>query len=126
MLVETCLSPATLLPAVSCRKQLLLVLASGLMVARALLVAELMWFTGTCSGAVLAVGQLLVVAAHVLGRGRQPPGEAAAAAAGGLAAALGLAPSALRAGRGSILARRPCTEQHAQGQYGDMVYAAQH
>ncbi|KIY96758.1 hypothetical protein MNEG_11204 [Monoraphidium neglectum] len=114
MQVETSLSPATLLPAVSCREQLLLVLASGLMVPRALLMGELMWFTGTCSGALLAVGQLLVVAAHVLGRGLPPPGETAAAA-GGLVAALGLALCVLRAGWGSILARRPYPEQHAKG-----------
>jgi hypothetical protein len=114
--VETALLPA-LLPAIAPREQLLLALASGLMVPRALLMAELMWFTGTCSGALLAAGQLLVVASHAAGLraaaalgGGGGAAAAVAAAAGallGLAAALGCGQFVLRAGWGSILRRRP-------------------
>jgi hypothetical protein len=45
--VESSFQPLQVLPGVSASQQLLLLLASGLMVPRALLQAELMWFTGT-------------------------------------------------------------------------------
>jgi hypothetical protein len=51
---------------------LLLVLANGLMVPRALRTRQFMWFTGTCSGTLLAAGQLVVLAAHSLSRQLQP------------------------------------------------------
>lgn len=51
---------------------LLLVLANGLMVPRALCTRQFMWFTGTCSGAMLAAGQVVVLAAHSLSRQLQP------------------------------------------------------
>jgi hypothetical protein len=46
--VESSFQPLQMLPGMCASQQLLLVLASGLMVPRALLQCELMWFTGTC------------------------------------------------------------------------------
>ncbi|KAF8070904.1 maltose excess protein 1 [Scenedesmus sp. PABB004] len=63
-LVASALAPAQLLPGVSPGQQALLVLAAGLQVPRALLMRELMWFTGTASAAQLAAAQLLVCGAH--------------------------------------------------------------
>lgn len=60
--VELSLQP--LQPPTSAHQQVLLVLASGLMVPRALLQRELMWFTGTFCGASLSAGQLAVCAAQ--------------------------------------------------------------
>lgn len=71
--MTSALQTSELLPAISPWQQLLLVFASGLMVPRALLLGELMWFTGTSSGAMLAAGQLAVLAVH-----RASGGDAAA------------------------------------------------
>jgi hypothetical protein len=51
---------------------LLLVLANSLMVPRALATKQFMWFTGTCSGTLLAAGQLVILAAHSVSRLTQP------------------------------------------------------
>lgn len=61
MQVMSAMSPLELLSACSAGQQLLLVFACGLMVPRALLLGELMWFTGTSSGAMLAAAQLVVL-----------------------------------------------------------------
>lgn len=61
------LQPAALIIDASSEMQLLLlVLANGLMVPRALLTRQFMWFTGTCSGALLAASQLLLLKAAQL------------------------------------------------------------
>lgn len=46
----------------------LLVITNGLMVPRALYTKQFMWFTGTCSGTMLALGQLAVLTAHAFSR----------------------------------------------------------
>lgn len=51
--VESSFQPLQALPGVSASQQLLLLLSSGLMVPRALLQCELMWFTGTARWAAL-------------------------------------------------------------------------
>lgn len=60
------LNPAAVVPETSASQLLLLVLANGLMVPRAVLTRQIMWFTGTCSGTLLAAGQLLVLGLHSL------------------------------------------------------------
>lgn len=64
--VNAALSPYELLPTISGQVVLLLVLANGLMVPRALHTRQFMWFTGTCSGTLLAAGQLLLLALQSL------------------------------------------------------------
>lgn len=49
----------------------LLVLASGLMVPRALHTRQFMWFTGTCNGALLAAGQLFLLGLHAVSQSLQ-------------------------------------------------------
>ncbi|KAF6253605.1 hypothetical protein COO60DRAFT_1546013 [Scenedesmus sp. NREL 46B-D3] len=89
-LVESSFQPLQMLPGLCASQQLLLVLASGLMVPRALLQRELMWFTGTCSGSLLAAGQLGVLAVHHCVGGQLQHGlgsNAAVSAAAGAGAA---------------------------------------
>lgn len=88
MQVLLALHPEQLLPDTSTSQLLLLVLANGLMVPRALATKQFMWFTGTCSGTLLATGQLVILAAHSVSRQLQlslftPSLVAAAASAAG-------------------------------------------
>lgn len=105
MQVEAALQPAQLLPDVSAGQQLLVFASCGLMVPRALTAGgELMWFTGTCSGALLAAAQLLVLGAHAVASqvrwpGGAPPPLQQTACALALVCALRL----LRSGWGTIL-----------------------
>jgi len=78
------------MPGVCSQQQVLLLFASGLMVPRALLARELMWFTGTCSATLLAAVQLVVMAVHAATTSLQ--GEMTAAR---VAASLGLEGAAL-------------------------------
>lgn len=61
----------------------LLVLANGLMVPRAIHTRQFMWFTGTCNGALLAAGQLLLLGLHTVSQSLQ------AATLSGLSGAVG-------------------------------------
>jgi len=71
--VEMAFNPAAIVSETSPSQLLLLVLANGLMVPRAVLARQVMWFTGTCSGTLLALGQLLMLGLHSLCAGLQLP-----------------------------------------------------
>jgi hypothetical protein len=73
MQVLLAVQPEQLRPDTSISQLLLLVLANGLMVPRALATKQFMWFTGTCSGTLLAAGQLVILAAHSVSRQMQLP-----------------------------------------------------
>ncbi|WIA11442.1 hypothetical protein OEZ85_011559 [Tetradesmus obliquus] len=62
-LVESSFQPLQALPGVSASQQLLLLLSSGLMVPRALLQCELMWFTGTARAAATITAMCLALLA---------------------------------------------------------------
>lgn len=83
--VDTALHPAQLVPDSSVGQLVLLLLANGLMVPRALFTRQFMMFTGTCSGALLAAGQLLMVALHSISCTLRLPTAALGASSAALA-----------------------------------------